>query len=204
MAFYDDTQSHSNIVIAFTGSPRYDFGAFARGYHQAANQLSKNLLCKSGYRDFDGYPIVFLYRHAFELNLKNIAYWSMRLCAFKNIDLMDAKLHHNHDLIQLADLGTRLLLKLFATEPGIDKLVGAIKTIAREFHEIDSTSFSYRYPIDKSGNYSTKEHQVVNILSIHRNMDKLLNDLEIVNFGLDIDTDQAQEVYELLNDYSLN
>jgi len=204
MAFYNEMNGQYNIVISFTSSPRYDFGVFAKGYHRAANLLSQKFLSKSGYANYEGYPIVFLYRQAFELNLKNIAYWSMRLCAFKNVDLMDAKLYHNHDLVQLADLAAKLLLRLFATDPDIGKLANAIKTAAKEFHEIDSTSFSYRYPIDKNGNYSTRKHQVVSILSIHKNMDKLLKDLEVVNFGLDIETDQAQEVYELLNDYSLN
>jgi len=204
MPFYNNQHHHSNIVISFTENPRYDFGVFAKGYHQSANQLAENFLLKAGYRDYDGYPIVFLYRHALELNLKNIAYWSIRLCAFKNIDTMDSKLYHNHDLIKLADLATKLLAKLFATDPDIRRLIDDINRTAREFHEIDSSSFSYRYPIDKNGNYSTKEHQVVNILSIYKNMDKLLSDLEIVNFGLDLETDQAQEVYELLNDYSLN
>ena len=204
MPFYDDIKSQHNAVISFTSNPRYDFVVFAKGYHLAANQLAEDFLSKNGFRDYEAYPIVFIYRHAFELNLKNIAYWSMRLCAFKNIDLMDAKLYHNHDLSQLADLATKLLLRLFPSDPDIRKLTGSIKTIAKEFGEIDPTSFSYRYPIDKNGNYSTKKHQVVNILSVHKNMDKLLSDLEIVNFGLDLETDQAQELYELLNDFSLN
>lgn len=203
MPFYNDISSQHNIVISFTANPRYDFGSFAEGYHLAANCLSDNFLSKNGFCDYEGYPIVFLYRHAFELNLKNIIYWSVRLCHFKNIISIDSKLFNKHGLSELAKLASGLLNKIFPTDPDILKLTSQIKTIAKEFDKIDPTSFSYRYPIDTKGNYSTKKHQVVNILSIRKNMDALLNDLEIVNFGLDIETDQAQELYELLNDFSL-
>lgn len=203
MPFYNDIKSQHNVVISFLNNPIDDFGVFAKGYHLAANRLAEDFISKTGFRDYEGYPIVFLYRHALELNLKNISYCSMRLCVFKNIDLIDNKLYYNHDLFQLAELATKLLLKLFPDDLDIDKLVNTIKTVTREFAEIDPKSYSYRYPIDKNGNYSTKKHQVVNILSIYNNMDKLLTDLETVNFYLDIETDQAQELYELLNNFSL-
>jgi hypothetical protein len=204
MPFYNDIISRHNIVISFTAKPTYDFGIFAKGYHLAANRLSQGILSKNGFRDYEGYPIVFLYRHALELNLKNIIYWAVRLCHLKNIEAIDLRLYNRHELTELAQLSSDLLLKLFPAGPGIPKLTKRIITTAKEFDEIDPVSFSFRYPIDKEGNYSTKKHRVVNILSIHKNMDCLLSDLETVNFGLDIETDKAQELYQLLNDSFLN
>lgn len=66
MPFYNNIPSKSNIVISFKDNPIADFGIFAKGYHEAANQLSNAFLSKSYYGDYEGYPIVFLYRHAFE------------------------------------------------------------------------------------------------------------------------------------------
>jgi hypothetical protein len=203
MPFYNDITSRHNIVISSTAAPRYNFGAFAKGYHLAANRLSQEFLSKNGFRDYEGYPIVFLYRHALELNLKNVIYWAVRLCPFKNIASIDSKLYNRHELTELAQLSRDLLLKLFPADPDIKKVTKRIITTAKEFDEIDPTSFSYRYPIDRKGSYSTKKHQIVNILSIHKNMDCLLSDLETVNFGLDIETDKAQELYQVLNDYFL-
>lgn len=204
MPFYNNIPSKSNIVISFKDNPIADFGMFAKGYHEAANQLSNAFLSKSYYGDYEGYPIVFLYRHAFELYLKHIIYWSMRLCAFNNINLASSKLVLNHKLVGLSAQVENLLLVLFDNDPDILRIVKDVNQIAKEFYEIDQDSFSYRYPIDKKENHSTKKHQVVNIESVHINMNKILKDLEVINFGLDLETCQIEKIYDLLNEYFVN
>lgn len=202
MAFYNEINNHHNIVISFTASPKYDFGSFATGYYQAAKKLAEDFLSESGHRDYEGYPIVFLYRHALELNLKNIIYHAIRLCSFKEIEVIYNKLYNTHDLTLLFELSIELLHKLLPEDFGIKKVCENIQKTSSEFNEIDPTSYSYRYPINQKGQYSTKHHQVVNISSIYVNMNKLLDDLEIINFGLDVETYQAEEVYELLEKFS--
>lgn len=56
--------SNSNIVISFSKEPKYDFGIFAQAYRESADHLAEKFLSNigHGYRDSDGYPIVFLYR----------------------------------------------------------------------------------------------------------------------------------------------
>ena len=66
---------------------------------------------------------------------------------------------------------------------------------AIEFEQIDRDSFGYRYPIDTKGNPSTKPHQIINLLAFHNSMKELLGELRIVDFGLDIEVFQAQEIY---------
>jgi hypothetical protein len=202
MAFYNEINNKYNIITSFTNNAKFNFGAFANGYHEAANILAKTFLSKPGFRDYEGYPIIFLYRHAFELNLKNIIYWSERLCSFKNIEILTKKLYNNHNLSQLADISTKLLLKLFSYDKAIPNLSNEIVTKAKEFEEIDPTSYSYRYPMDTKGNYSTKKHQIVNIFSVAKNMDELLTNLEAVNFGLDYETNQIEDIFDLLNEFS--
>jgi hypothetical protein len=201
MAFYNDISDPQNIVISFTSTPTYDFGVFAKGYHHAANSLAEKFLATSHHRDYEGYPIVFLYRHAFELNLKNIVCWAARLCAFRDIESMNAKLIHNHNLVELSKKSTMMLRGLFPTDKKLAELMKKVEIIATEFHEIDSNSHSYRYPINKIGEYSTKHHQIVNISSIYTNMNKLLKDLEVVNFGLDLETSITEDAIDILNSF---
>ncbi len=204
MPFYNDTPSRHNIVISFTPNPRYDFAIFAKGYHLAAKQLADSFLLKVGFGDHEGYPIVFLYRQAFELHLKNIIYWAARLGPFKDIHTIDRKLYNTHRLSDLSQVATALLSRLFPTESDVPEWNRKITQYAREFDQIDPTSFSYRYPIDKDGRPSTKHHQVVSILSLYRNMETLLDILESINYGLAGETDQAEAAYEILHDFSLN
>jgi|GEM_PF-2639099 len=96
------------------------------------------------------------------------------------------------------------LAVLFDNDPDILRIVKDVNQIAKEFYEIDQNSFSYRYPIDTKGNHSTKKHQVVNIESVHINMNKILKDLEVISFGLDSKTCQIENIYDLVNEYFVN
>lgn len=58
------------------------------------------------------------------------------------------------------------------------------------------TSDSYRYPISTRGDYSTRLGQSVNLSSLSDHMDSLLENLDAINFGLNLETDIEQEVYE--------
>jgi len=201
MTFYDDISNFSNFVISFMDSPRYDFGIFASGYFHAASKLAEDLLSKGlSFPDYEAYPIMFLYRHALELYLKNIIYKSALLSAFKNMEDIDAKLYNHHDLNQLSQKATDILRRLFLNDKGIELVSKRVLQISSEFSKIDPDSFSYRYPIDRNGNYSTKPHQVVNLEAVHHAMCELLEDLDTIDFGLNVETSQAQELYEMLSD----
>lgn len=199
MSFYNDIPSRHNVVSSFTtNNPKYDFWAFAKGYHLAAKTLADRLLKENGFPDYDGYPIVFLYRHAFELRLKDIIYWSTKLASFRSLPAIDNKLYITHNLSELSQAATNLLLKVSPkslllkappSESDILRLTDKMRKVAREYDEIDSTSFSYRYPIDREGNPSTKHHQVVSILSISQNMEELLDNLEEISYGLQGEVD---------------
>src|SRR5579862_1038645 len=149
MAFYNSLKNHHNhnIVISFNSHPAYDFWAFGKGYHDAASTLATAFLAKNGHSDYDGYPIVFLYRHAFETNLKNIIYWTIRLGWFKECDLTDTTIHHDHNLVKLSKLSTSLLFRIYPNDSYIQSLMTRTVDTAIEFHEIDANSYAYRYPI---------------------------------------------------------
>lgn len=193
-----------NIVSSFNlTNPKYDFGAYARGYHHSAKLLSEKFLAQSGYRDYEGYPIVFLYRHSFELNLKNIIYWGVRLSNFKN-EILDIKLHNTHNLIELAKISSKILFKIFPDDMELHEFCNTFIRIAKEFTDLDKDSYSYRYPIDVKGNCSTDKHQVVNITSLSKCMGEIQSSMEAINFGLDIETSNYEEIFEMLDNYSKN
>lgn len=193
--------SRFNIVSSFSENPRYHFGVYPQGYHNAAKKLSEIFLEKSGYADYDGYPIIFLYRHAFELSLKNIIYLTARHVALTNFEIVDRALYNNHELSSLAKKCKSLLDRLELSDSERDWLQDTIRTtirIAGEFEQIDHNSFSYRYPIDVKGNHSTSKHQVVNITSLSTSMDDLLMKLSFVSSQLHYEIDQFNDILDIL------
>jgi hypothetical protein len=194
-----------NIVSSFSNDSKYDFHIYAKGYRMAAKSLYDKLVSQNEYGDYEGYPIVFLYRHAFELNLKNIIYWAVRLTKFKKSKQIDEKLYTHHLLKELSKTSGEILNVLFKDDLALKNVIKNIKEIANDFTNIDPNSFSYRYPIDIKGNYSTKKHQVLNLTSLTNAMEDLLNAIEAINFGLNVETDRAkQRIHEILSNFSDN
>jgi hypothetical protein len=196
MSFYDKPIDQTYFSISFTSNPKYDFATFAKGYSSAASMLASQLIGRMGFPDYDAYPVVFLYRHAFELSLKNIIYWSARLLAFKGVEDIGEKLYNTHDLVKLAKNAEIILLKAFPDDPSLHKFIQKVVSTAQEFSDIDPDSYSYRYPISTKGDYSTRKRQSVNLSSLSGHMDNILENLDTINFGLNLETDIAQEVYD--------
>jgi hypothetical protein len=196
--FFDASNDTTNFVISFTSNPRRDFGVFARGYTLAANRLADCLLQAARFSDYEAYPVVFLYRHALELSLKHIIYSSAQLAAFKRLEDIDGRLHNVHDLRALAAVVQRLLARLFPDDESLCLITAEITETCREFSEIDPGSDSYRYPIGSKGRHSTKKHQMVNLGSFVARMSSILAKLDSVHFGLEAETDIAQDVYDAL------
>jgi len=200
MAFYDELDNPSNFVIRSRANPRNAFGVFARGYLNAASDLAEVLLSSQRFSDYSAYPVVFLYRHSFELYLKNAIYKSTQLCSLRGMSDFDSKLFNNHKLTVLAEKVAELVKILFPDDKGLKRLSKEILKISSEFSEIDPNSFAYRYPIDKKGNPSAKPGQRVNLEAFHRTMSEVLHELKAVDFGLDVDTSEAENIHEILEE----
>lgn len=201
MAFYDKSNDHTNFVASFTADPKDAFGVFAKGYTLAANRLTKLLLDRPRFSDYEAYPIVFLYRHALELSLKHLIYTSVTLSAFKALDDIENKLRNTHDLLKLAQSVKALLSLLFPEDDGLRDAVALVKETCSEFSDIDPKSDGYRYPIDIKGQHSTKLHQVINLRAFANRMSSVLENLDTIHFGINIEIDKAQEVYEIIQDF---
>jgi hypothetical protein len=200
MAF-DEIKDASNFVISFTQDPKGDFGVFAKGYTLAANRLAVLLLNAPRFSDYEVYPVVFLYRHALELSLKHIIYGCVKLAAFRRLDDINEQLKNNHDLIHLSQTTCKLLSLLFPNDESLHRLNSSIAEVCKDWSQIDPRSDAYRYPIDRKGQPSTKRHQVVNLRALATRMSTVLEDLDTVHFGLNVETDEAQELYEILEQF---
>ena len=164
MSFYDAIDNANSFSIGFGDHPKQLFGLFAKGYAKAASTLASDLLARDfGFRDYEAYPVVFLYRHALELALKNILIKPARLIAFTGVENLQAKLCPIHDLVKLSNSAAVLLRGLFPRDTELKKVIHNMLGIAAEFADVDPGSFAYRYPVDKNGNMLTKPNQTVNL-----------------------------------------
>ena len=199
MSFYDAIDDFSSFRIGLDRDPKGQFGIFAKGYAQAAAMLAKDLLGREHlFREYEAYPIVFLYRHAFELAMKNVLLKPGLLIAFKGLDKLQSKLYTEHDLIELSRRVAILLRGLFPRDKELEQVTQKLITISGEFAKIDRTSFAYRYPTDKNGNRSTPVNQTVSLQALHATMSEILGNLEVIDFGINVETDIAEQAYELM------
>lgn len=196
MPFYDQFNDSINLATSFTAAPNRDFGVFAKGYTLAANRLAGLLLEAPWFRDYEAYPVVFLYRHALELSLKHIIYSSVKLAACRYLDDVDQGLQKSHDLRRLARIVEDLLALLFPDDERLRQAVLIVTESCHEFSDIDPRSEGYRYPIDSKGQCSPQRQQAVNLRAVTDRMSSVLEDLDTIHFGMNIETGAAQEVYE--------
>ncbi len=138
MEFYQSEEQHSNFVSCFSPNLRLQFGSYARGYRHAAGILAQHLIAKNRFPDYEGYPLVFLYRHAFELALKNVIYQAALLAAFRRTDDIDGKLRNDHNLERLSRVATKSLLAIFSDDDDLNKVCDRVSVTAREFTSIDA------------------------------------------------------------------
>ena len=103
MAFYNSISDGNNFVISFTQNPKQDFGVFAKGYTRAASVLAEHILEKPRFADYEAYPLVFLYRQAFELYLKGFYFKAALIFFFKDSQGVDCQFIYKHWLKPLAE-----------------------------------------------------------------------------------------------------
>lgn len=198
MAFYDSIDDRNNFIISFTSDPQQDFGVFAKGYARAASILADYLLKKPRFSDYEAYPAVFLYRQAFELYLKGLYHKAGLILLFKDNQNAYDRLKCTHKLSPFADSFKKICMLLFPSDQTLSRFADKVREYAVEFEQIDSDSYSYRYPVGKGGNPITSHHQVVNLHALHDSMNELLGELEVVEFGFEIKATQAEEIYEII------
>ena len=191
-----------NVVLNFLGNPVDDLAAFARGYHDAGKLLARKLASPTGYRDFDGYPTLFLYRHSLELYIKAVVYRGAQLVHLLDVGRIDtSKLFKSHKLSGLLPALTSVLESLnrkgdFET-PSLQSY-DEFTDLVRGVDEIDPDSFTFRYPITKGRQPAVEHHTVLNAVAFAEHLDPVLALLDGAVTGLDEEFNASAEMrYEI-------
>jgi hypothetical protein len=121
-------------------------------------------------------PILFLYRHSFELYLKALVYRAA-LVSIEERELVDAipRLWREHSLLRLVQMSAPLLeaKSLACFEDVHDK----VKALATELDEVDSGSYAFRYPVTAKGESALPPNFLTNIFVFSETMESTLDDL---------------------------
>ncbi len=156
--------------------------AYAEGYRRAARMLANDVIQNRWDTDFLVFPIVFLYRHNVELQLKNLIPRGAYLVRH-GLNEDDRKvLKSSHRLDQLWGV-FEPILRALAGEFGVtDDQIDAISSYIRQVHAVDEGSFSFRYMTNKAGADSIDKDKLphINIGVLAEGMEKLTGYL----FGL--------------------
>ena len=136
---HDDNGNHALIA-------ENDFSRFvlmSEGYRQSADVLVDRALENMAETDTLIYPILFLYRHALELNLKYIINVYGRKVGVDPV-------WNSHDFAVLWPRFLEVLDGFGTVDP--DKADQVVGGVIAQFGNIDPGSFSHRYPADRWGN----------------------------------------------------
>ena len=137
---------------------------YVEGYKNAADYLVERSVSEHE-MDFLVYPIIFLYRHYLELQLKDLF---QQLREYHNLS---CELSYNHDLTQLWNKIRPLMEKNSNKSEDIENN-NHIEARIKEFVRIDKGSFSFRYPVDKQGTSSLRNvpkqdgQDMINLLQV--------------------------------------
>lgn len=114
--------------------------AMMLGYKQAADLLIQAVIQRQGTTDLLVYPILFLYRHHTELQLKLIIELGK-----DSIGENTERLRNEHNLMELWTIARKVIDDLFVDE---QEDTNKIENILKQLGEIDPRSFSFRYSHD--------------------------------------------------------
>ncbi|MFZ3149897.1 MAG: hypothetical protein WA137_12780 [Methanothrix sp.] len=199
---FQSNNSHGNVVFNFRRNPINDFAPFAKGYQRAGKHLAEMLAHSPSFPDFEGYPILFLYRHALELYMKAIVYRGAQLLQLLDIDSPDtSRLFTDHRLSILLP-GVKAIFDgigwTWDTEiAGISNFEDFTKLV-KGIEEIDPGSYSFRYPTNTKGKAALNHHTLINAIEFSRKMDPILDLLDTAVLGIHEDFDAIAEAkYEL-------
>ena len=139
---------------AYFGFKKQSFLGYALEYIQAANKLIQTIDDLPG-REAYVLPIVFLYRHYIELQLKSI------------LEQEGCEILPRHHLDALWTQVKPILERVFRQLSKKELLaeMEAVEERIIEFHEVDERSYSFRYPIDRKGNPSLKNSNYSGVLA---------------------------------------
>jgi hypothetical protein len=202
--FVDKGKPHGTVVLNWHGTPEQEFTYLAEAFHIVAKDAVATLRQDPHFglhglplKDFQAYPIVFLYRHALELYMKAVILIGSPMLSIKGEAKVDREtLLKTHSLDFLRQEIERIF-EAYEWEwdmgvPHFQSVADFRKTIA-EFQAVDAKSSTFRYPIDTKGGASLTSHFRFNLFDFSEIIDGLLVALEGATIGA---YEELQATYE--------
>lgn len=121
-----------------------ELNIYSEGYKQAGDILSERLQKNRTGLDFLVYPLIFLYRHHIELELKIIVKEGSYLLDGERI------MRNHHKLNNLWDDAKKIIEKIWPD--GEKDELNAVEKTVLQLSDLDPGSFAFRYDRDKDGN----------------------------------------------------
>jgi hypothetical protein len=197
-----------NIVFNWRGAPVRDLQFFALGYKEAAGHLAASFVASRAHADYEGYPILYLYRHSLELYLKAVIFRAGELLGFvgKGKPVVQA-LFGSHSLLKLLP-ALRVVSKAlhwnFKYEGSELKSFSDFEQLLKMIEKMDACSYSFRYPVDGNGSGLMPRHTTINVASFAKVMNSLLDFLEgavcQIENKWDAAVESARELQRLLTE----
>jgi len=169
------------VLLNWLGEPIEHFSLYAEAYHRAGQKLVQEYGTTGALRDFEAAPIVFLYRHAFELYLKAVL-----LIGSKNIRLQGnrgmtlERILSSHRLTEFLPHVREIIRAVrWSWDLGVDGLrtEADFGHLVQELESVDPASYTFRYPTGRDGESALPKHFAFNVLSFAHRLDPLLESL---------------------------
>ena len=188
-----------NTVLNWHNVPEREFCFYARAFHTAAKTLVENLdLDRTPRSDWNACPVVFLYRHALELHLKALVLGDGGKFLASKPD--PASIYRTHCLRRLAQVVCEIVKAVgwkgsFTCE-GVTGL-GDFRAVVNDLDSVDPGSHAFRYPVNTAGEGSVQSHLTFSVLEFARQMNAILDLLDVTADALAATWDMQTEAAAL-------
>lgn len=194
--FTSDGTPHDFSMIGW-GDASHQYVLYMDGYKTAADELVQRLLDSEtvGRWDTHIFPILFLYRQFIELELKWIFLVYSDADAPAKKQLIQGSRGHN--LIDLWKKSKPIVLES-ATSHEEQEDVAIVEDYIMQFHELDKSSYSFRYPINKNLEQISDNQRRINLPNLRQRMDELYHFFNGLDVMLSNMRDYRQDMEEYL------
>jgi len=161
---------------------------YSEGYKKAADILSLKIQEDRMFIDFLIYPLVFLYRHHIELELKIIILEGNDLINNQKVE------RHHHKLQNLWDDAKKIIKELWPDGPQND--LQAVENVVLQLSELDPDSMSFRYDRDKEGKKPNPELKFLNVKKFSQVINNISSFFNGVGTAISVYADNKNEMGE--------
>jgi len=182
--FKSDLEPWFNACLNFTHD---QLSLYIIGYRDAAEVLNRHVLENRGKgSDTLVYPIIFLYRHYIELQLKSlIKYGSILSESPEDIPL-------THDIKKLWEKCRRILEEIW---PDDSESLNEVEECVLQISEVDPSSQAFRYSKDKGGKNTLPGIKHINLKNFHEKISRVASILEGADAGISHYLDNVEWCY---------